>query len=165
MWWSFCFTPILTKINCHLLIKMFPVDIDYCASNPCQNGGTCIDGINTYTCNCAPGYIGYNCEASERFLNHIKQFYIACYIFMIMWRSFFFTSYYINNPFLFVNEIFPLDIDECVSSPCQNGGTCIDIINAYTCDCVPGYLGDNCETGNIYFNHIFARFYSIQYVL
>ena len=27
-------------------------DIDDCASSPCQNGGTCTDGINSFTCNC-----------------------------------------------------------------------------------------------------------------
>ena len=44
--------------------------------------------------------------------------------------------------------LFP-DIDECASSPCQNGGTCIDDLNAYTCNCIPGYEGDNCEIGKI----------------
>ena len=44
-----------------------------------------------------------------------------------------------------------VDIDECASSPCQNGGTCNDGINSYTCDCVPGHTGDNCEIGIINF--------------
>ena len=38
------------------------------------------------------------------------------------------------------------DIGECSSDPCQNGGTCIDEINAFTCICVSGYTGDVCET-------------------
>ncbi|XP_053406641.1 protocadherin Fat 4-like [Mercenaria mercenaria] len=37
-------------------------------------------------------------------------------------------------------------IDECSSSPCQNGGTCSSSVNVYTCQCVPGYIGTNCET-------------------
>ena len=41
---------------------------------------------------------------------------------------------------------FLLDIGECLSDPCQNGGTCIDEINAFTCICISGYTGDICET-------------------
>ena len=37
-------------------------EIKECASNPCQNGGTCTDGINHYTCVCAPGYEGSDCD-------------------------------------------------------------------------------------------------------
>ena len=39
------------------------------------------------------------------------------------------------------------DINECRSAPCQNGGTCRDLVNAYRCDCRPGYTGGNCQTG------------------
>ena len=28
----------------------------------CLNGGSCVDGINTYTCSCAAGYTGSNCQ-------------------------------------------------------------------------------------------------------
>ena len=41
------------------------------------------------------------------------------------------------------------DIDECASSPCQNGGTCTDAVNSYTCACVDGYNGDDCETSKL----------------
>ncbi|XP_030854462.1 uncharacterized protein LOC577714 [Strongylocentrotus purpuratus] len=37
-------------------------DIDECASSPCVNGGTCVDGHDSYTCNCAKGYDGADCE-------------------------------------------------------------------------------------------------------
>ena len=40
-------------------------DINECASNPCQNGGTCTDGINQYTCACVPGYDGAECQNSK----------------------------------------------------------------------------------------------------
>ena len=39
------------------------------------------------------------------------------------------------------------DIDDCESNPCQNGATCVDGIDSYTCECANGYSGDNCETG------------------
>lgn len=41
----------------------------------------------------------------------------------------------------------PADIDDCLSSPCQNGGTCIDEVNAFVCLCLPSYGGSRCEKG------------------
>jgi hypothetical protein len=38
------------------------------------------------------------------------------------------------------------DINECSSSPCRNGATCVDGVNSYTCSCVPGYTGVLCQT-------------------
>jgi hypothetical protein len=37
-------------------------NLDECASNPCQNGGTCVDGIASYTCTCPAGWTGTNCQ-------------------------------------------------------------------------------------------------------
>ena len=31
---------------------------DECESSPCQNSATCIDEINSYTCQCASGFTG-----------------------------------------------------------------------------------------------------------
>ena len=42
--------------------------------------------------------------------------------------------------------IFP-DIDECHSNPCASRGTCFDGVNSFTCSCVEGYTGHDCETG------------------
>ena len=40
-----------------------------------------------------------------------------------------------------------IDIDECESNPCQNGGTCVDAVGGYSCTCIAGFKGDDCETG------------------
>ena len=36
-------------------------NVDECASQPCQHGGTCVDGVAAYTCRCAPGFTGVHC--------------------------------------------------------------------------------------------------------
>ena len=40
-----------------------------------------------------------------------------------------------------------IDVDECASGPCQNGGTCVDQVNGYQCQCAPGYTDLQCQTG------------------
>ena len=41
---------------------------------------------------------------------------------------------------------FIIDANECVSNPCQHGGTCFDLVNGYSCLCSPYWNGTNCET-------------------
>ena len=42
---------------------------------------------------------------------------------------------------------FFIDVNECLSSPCQFGATCHDDVNGYHCQCADGYTGVHCETG------------------
>ncbi|XP_065195038.1 uncharacterized protein LOC135826352 [Sycon ciliatum] len=37
-------------------------EIDECASEPCQNGGRCIDALNSFTCDCSVGHEGDVCQ-------------------------------------------------------------------------------------------------------
>jgi collagen type VI alpha len=36
-------------------------------------------------------------------------------------------------------------VNECMSKPCLNGGTCADLINGYQCHCTATFTGLNCE--------------------
>ena len=47
-----------------------------------------------------------------------------------------------------LNEInVVLVIDNCVSLPCQNRGTCFNGLNKFTCQCATGYTGTYCDGG------------------
>jgi hypothetical protein len=39
------------------------------------------------------------------------------------------------------------DIDFCISTPCQNNGTCTDGETSHACACVTGYTGADCDEG------------------
>ncbi|NWT25845.1 SNED1 protein, partial [Cardinalis cardinalis] len=39
-----------------------------------------------------------------------------------------------------------VDVDECLSHPCQNGATCLNGAGRFTCRCPPGFRGNSCET-------------------
>ncbi len=47
-------------------------------------------------------------------------------------------------PSVVINE--PAQCNKCFSQPCQNGGSCASRFVGYTCMCVAGYSGVNCQT-------------------
>lgn len=47
-----------------------------CQSNPCQNGGTCNDHLNGYTCLCSRGFAGKGVW-SITFLNRVTMTFIS----------------------------------------------------------------------------------------
>jgi hypothetical protein len=102
------------------------VNIDDCASNPCQNGGTCSDGIEAFTCSCAPGFTGTSCETLiDNCAGLPCQNGGSC----------------TNAPNGYACSCAPgftgaqcqTDIDECAVDPCTNGGICVDGVSTFTC--------------------------------
>ena len=51
--------------------------------------------------------------------------------------------------FLFDFFLSHIDINECSSNPCLNGGSCTDQVNGYACSCQPGYAGAQCQTSKL----------------
>ena len=49
----------------HIRITVVSSDINECESNPCMNGGICINKDNHYVCICKPKYTGTRCEGSK----------------------------------------------------------------------------------------------------
>ena len=64
-------------------------------SNPCQNGGTCIDGIYNFTCVCSSYHPGSRCEGML-----IGVFFKETFIWLYLGRwnvSSFLTTFGINR--------------------------------------------------------------------
>ncbi|XP_019627679.1 PREDICTED: uncharacterized protein LOC109472382 isoform X5 [Branchiostoma belcheri] len=119
---------------------------DICDPNPCENGGTCTKRGNSYNCKCSPGYAGRNCEkdidACSAKPCHVQAtckdkpapaIDATCTC----------KSGYLGDGL--VNGTGCSDINECESNPCQNGGTCTDMVNGYDCRCTQEYGGPNCD--------------------
>jgi hypothetical protein len=109
------------------------LDIDECASNPCENGARCTEStsnlsipIDSYRCSCTAGYANGTCA----------------YSFIVEYASLCNISADANCD---------VDVNECVSTPCRNNASCTESneqpqisLNAYRCSCVHGYANGLC---------------------
>ena len=106
---------------------------------PCLNGATCVDEIaGDYTCKCGPGYAGRHCEidkcnpnpcqngATCRHFNSSLRFQCLC-------------------PNGFEGETCQVNIDDCANVNCLNGGTCVDKVGKFTCECTEFWTGRRLE--------------------
>ena len=100
-------------------------DIDDCSSQPCQNGGNCSDLLNGYYCTCEEEYeVCYFNAASFRSVGLLQEKFALQ------------LTQGLNCD---------LKVNACVPYPCQNGGSCTNLVTNYTCQCLPEFMGRNCE--------------------
>ena len=72
-------------------------DDDNCASLPCVNGATCIDGVNLYDCICPAGYVGNICETGRFHCLIVIVSYIVIYSFLL--NTYNFTVTYLMDKY------------------------------------------------------------------
>ena len=67
-------------------------------------------------------------------------------IIMIFYFLFLWISFNCAHAMFWILLDFVLDINECLSNPCQNSAVCINLLDSYRCICLAGYNGSHCET-------------------
>lgn len=97
------------------------MEMDECASAPCLNNGTCVDGIAEYSCLCGAGWEG---KAITR------TFY----------KKKFRLSVFMHNIAIFLQMIISIagkrcEVEKggCEREPCQNDGKCVNLVGDYFC--------------------------------
>ncbi|XP_075435479.1 protein crumbs homolog 2 isoform X2 [Ascaphus truei] len=132
-------------------------DIPECASNPCLNNATCQEGVKSYSCLCWPGYSGVHCTVDEDecagepcenaglcLERSNRSYYGIQPEFDTEFRFSQAAGYVCRCREGLTGERCSVNIDECQSQPCQNGGSCTDLINGFLCHCALGYTGVGC---------------------
>uniref|UniRef100_A0AAV2JPI9 Protein eyes shut homolog n=1 Tax=Knipowitschia caucasica TaxID=637954 RepID=A0AAV2JPI9_KNICA len=114
------------------------IDTNECTSDPCHNGGFCVDGVNGYRCECKMGFFGLQCEQDvDECASNPCQNGATCQNLENMFLCTCVPGYF--------GVCCDLDVDECEVSPCLHQGICINKPGAFECVCRPGYSGARCE--------------------
>ncbi|KAK1120827.1 hypothetical protein K0M31_011030 [Melipona bicolor] len=115
-------------------------DIDECIISPCKNGGLCINIPASYTCACLFGYTGKDCDKTIVPCEQNPCVNDAVCLFEDE-RP---VCYCVPD---YHGALCELKYDDCESkfANCENGGTCIDGINSFTCACPMFYSGPFCN--------------------
>jgi len=141
-----------------------------CFSFPCINEGWCLDGVDDYTCVCATGFKGENCEidikecafedddsnravCSENAMCYEEFGSYSCACEKGWKGDGYRSSAIVPTPEWVTDRVAEfedcVDIDDCESVPCEHGATCtnqigipIDEPYPYICTCTSGLTGE-----------------------
>ncbi|XP_057337294.1 protein jagged-1b-like [Microplitis mediator] len=123
--------PGYTGQRCH-------ENINDCRGNPCLNGGTCVDLINSFQCICQEGWTGDLCDEdvdectnspcrnNGTCIDGVADFTCEC---RGGWKG----------------KTCTLRGGHCEPVTCRHGGTCQDHGDGFTCHCTPGWEGAACH--------------------
>jgi len=135
--------------------KTCEINIDECESDPCQHGGTCVDRVNMFECQCAVGYTGLLCDEeinecqqptspcanNATCVDLIADYHCDC---ADVWASGTLVQYGGRNC--------TVELTGCLQNECANGAECRPLLvdeltnqHDYHCDCLSGFYGDRCN--------------------
>ncbi|KAJ3606806.1 hypothetical protein NHX12_026325 [Muraenolepis orangiensis] len=110
---------------------------DECKKYPACKHGTC---QQPWQCNCQEGWGGLFCDQDLNFCTHHRPCVNGATCMNTGQGSYTCTCL---PGFTGVNC--ELEMQECDSNPCRNGGVCTNLESGYTCACLSGFEGSHCE--------------------
>lgn len=126
-----------------------------CGSNPCQHGGSCTNTSSTYSCSCPSGFTGQDCEININdcssastcinggtCVDGIMGYTCSCM------NGFAGRKCEVHCPLGHIGDRCQTDINYCLDTSCQNGGTCIEQVEGFSCLCPPRFIGPVCNISN-----------------
>ncbi|KAH0619448.1 hypothetical protein JD844_000091 [Phrynosoma platyrhinos] len=115
-------------------------NVNDCTSNPCANGGTCVDGIQSYSCQCARGWSGSTCQLP--LYSDVDE----CHVFQSSRHTRICLHECVNLPGSYqcicpegyrfqADQNTCNDVDECADNQhnCSRGQTCVNIYGGFRC--------------------------------
>ncbi|XP_052127342.1 protein crumbs isoform X1 [Frankliniella occidentalis] len=120
-------TNVITDLGCIL-----------CFEQECQNGGSCLNPKESYTCSCPLGFeqddcsvntdecIDNSCQNNATCVDAIANYTCSC---QPGWEGW----------------LCDIDINECESNPCTNNGSCQNLLGRFECLCTSEYEGSQCQ--------------------
>jgi len=147
------------------------IEINECSSEPCYNGGSCIDLKQGYRCKCLPGYSGLQCQIEQpdckndtcpersmcQDLPGLNNYTCLCRSGYTGPNCNITVNPCDSNPSLAsTNSQQPMGANDiqttlapgqtASSSPCANGAQCVPLQQGrHKCICPPGWTGTRCE--------------------
>nr|XP_033808556.1 protein jagged-2 isoform X1 [Geotrypetes seraphini] len=113
-------------------------NINDCFGKSCNNGGTCIDEIDSFSCICPNGWEGELCDINfddcnpspchngGKCIDLVNDFYCEC---KNGWKG----------------KTCHSREYQCDANTCSNGGTCYDAGDTFRCSCPLGWEGSTCN--------------------
>ena len=113
-------------------------EVDNCFQVTCSGNGQCVDGTNSFTCSCDPGFtgdrcqiniddcLGMNCSGNGRCVDGTNSFTCTC-------------------DSGFTGDRCQININDCVGMNCSGNGRCVDGTQSFICSCDPGFTGQLCQ--------------------
>ncbi|KAK2917076.1 hypothetical protein Q8A67_001450 [Cirrhinus molitorella] len=135
----------IIEVTSQIIVKCFrghncEEKVDDCPGHKCMNGGICVDGVNTYSCQCLPEWTGQYCAED---VNECLMQPNACHnggtCFNTIGGH---TCVCVNG---WTGDDCSENIDDCASAACFSGATCHDRVASFFCECPVGKTGLLCH--------------------